>query len=198
MLPEDIARQGAALVMLGAASCLDLRYRKVSDAVWVASGAISAAFFVIWPSYGVLASCALGTAFGYACLASCTLRQADFLCIAVLSAMVPGLGPAAAVGGVLAASLCAVCATVACNLSELVRGTLFEGVEEGMARKAAAFFLLHRKGRAKYSNKNALGTKFSLVRRQKTSNDTKQDYVYWKVPLIPFFLALLAVLSTLS
>ena len=195
----ELARQVLAVATLSVGSYLDIRYRKVGDAVWLVSGAACAALGVLFPSNGVLASAALGGMFGCACLATGTFRQGDFFCTLVLCATLPGLGVISSVAGLLAAAFCAVCANVACNLSEIWRGTLFEGTSEGRARRTLAFFVMHRRRGDRFASRAQYGEKLVFWGRLgDAAGEGYRGYVYWKVPIIPFVLALLVFFSTLS
>lgn len=197
-MPEAVlVRQIISLFMLAVASHSDIKRRKVSDMVWIIFGGAGALLYVLEPPDTVtILFLTIGITIGIAGLASRKFGQADCLALIAVTVTTPAhdgipVGLAIPVVTPVLASIYSLCYNVACNLSDLLQGSMFYELDERLHRKALAFFVLHRRrGHERFVFIAQQDVRF--VFHWKSNKDkfagNFQGYVSSALPLIPFML----------
>ncbi|MDE1863025.1 MAG: prepilin peptidase [Thaumarchaeota archaeon] len=199
MSEAELLRPLVALAMLSVASYYDIKTREVSDLVWILFGGTGAMLYLFGQgdSFSLLCT-GIGIATGIGLFLSRVFGQADSLALIALAVVLPQVGnlPLVVIVSILTpllASAFSFCYNVACNLADMFHGRLYSGMNEGIHRKAAAFFVLHRRrGYERFVFSAQNGNSFVFRFRPQKGLEFARDfdgYVASALPMIPFMLA---------
>src|SRR6202158_5281861 len=199
-----VLRQIIALTMLSVASYFDIKTRQVDDRIWLifAIPGIVLYFLVTPPSFTTIFFLVIGAVIGMTWFLTKAFGQADGLAIIALAVVFPTFNemPVSVLVALVTTVLLGLFGTfynIAYNLSDMLHGNLFHGINEKPHRKVLAFFTMHRKrSYEKFVIPSQTGDKFSFHFKPNPDEDFTGDftgYVSSAFPLLPFMLVALVL-----
>jgi len=197
-------RQIIALTMLSVASYFDIRTRKIDDRVWLifAIPGIISYFLAPPPSFTIIFFLVIGAIIGITWFFTQAFGQADGLAIIALAIVFPifdemPVSVLVALATTVLLGLFGTFYNIAYNLSDMLHGNLFLGINEKLHRKILAFLTMHRKrSYEKFVMPSQTGDKFSFHFKPNPDEDFAGDftgYVSSAFPLVPFMLVALVL-----
>ena len=197
-------RQIMALTMLSVASYFDIKTRQVDDRIWLifAIPGIVLYFLAPLPSFTTIFFLVIGAVIGMTWFLTKAFGQADGLAIIALAVVFPIFSkmPVSVLVALVTTVLLGLFGTlynIAYNLSDMLHGNLFLGINEKLHRKILAFLVMHRKRRyEKFVIPSQTGDKFSFHFKPNPDEDFAGDftgYVSSAFPLVPFMLVALVL-----
>ncbi len=197
-------RQIMALTMLSVASYFDIKTRQVDDRIWLifAIPGIVLYFLAPLPSFTTIFFLVIGAIIGMTWFLTKAFGQADGLAIIALAVVFPifnemPVSVLVALATTVLLGLFGTLYNIAYNLSDMLHGNLFHGINEKLHRKILAFLTMHRKRRyEKFVIPSQTGDKFSFHFKPNPDEDFAGDftgYVSSAFPLVPFMLVALVL-----
>lgn len=197
-------RQIMALTMLSVASYFDIKTREVDDRIWLifAIPGIVLYFLAPLPSFTTIFFLVIGTIIGMTWFLTHAFGQADGLAIIALAIVFPIFNemPVSVLVALVTTVLLGLFGTfynIAYNLSDMLHGKIFHGINEKLHRKILAFLTMHRKRRyEKFVIPGQTGDKFSFHFKPNPDEDFAGNftgYVSSAFPLVPFMLVALVL-----
>jgi len=197
-------RQIIALTMLSVASYFDIRTRKIDDRVWLifAIPGIVLYFLAPLPSFTIIFFLVIGAIIGITWFLTKAFGQADGLAIIALAVVFPifnemPVSVLVALTTTVLLGLFGMLYNIAYNLSDMLHGSLFLGINEKLHRKILAFLTMHRKrSYEKFVIPSQTGDKFSFHFKPNPDEDFAGDFtghVSSAFPLVPFMLVALVL-----
>lgn len=197
-------RQIMALTMLSVASYFDIKTRQVDDRIWLifAIPGIVLYFLAPPPSFTIIFFLVIGAIIGTTWFLTKAFGQADGLAIIALAVVFPIFNemPVSVLVALTTTVLLGLFGTfynIAYNLSDMLHGNLFLGINEKLHRKILAFLIMHRKrSYEKFVIPSQTGDKFSFHFKPNPDEDFAGDftgYVSSAFPLVPFMLVALVL-----
>ena len=197
-------RQIMALTMLSVASYFDIKTREVDDRIWLifAIPGIVLYFLAPLPSFTTIFFLVIGAVIGITWFLTKAFGQADGLAIIALAVVFPifnemPVSVLVALATTVLLGLFGTLYNIAYNLSDMLHGNLFHGINEKLHRKILAFLTMHRKRRyEKFVIPSQTGDKFSFHFKPNPDEDFAGDftgYVSSAFPLVPFMLVALVL-----
>ena len=197
-------RQITALTMLSVASYFDIKTRKIDDRVWLifAIPGIVLYFLDQPPSFTTIFFLVIGAIIGITWFFTQAFGQADGLAIIALAVVFPIFNemPVSVLVALTTTVLLGLFGTfynMVYNLSDMLHGNLFLGINEKLHRKILAFLTMHRKrSYEKFVIPSQTGDKFSFHFKPNPDEDFAGDftgYVSSAFPLVPFMLVALVL-----
>lgn len=145
-------RQIIALTMLSVASYFDIKTREVDDRIWLifAIPGIVLYFLAPLPSFTTIFFLVIGAVIGMTWFLTKAFGQADGLAIIALAIVFPIFNemPVSVLVALVTTVLLGLFGTlynIAYNLSDMLHGKIFHGINEKLHRKILAFLIMHRK-----------------------------------------------------
>ena len=192
-------RQIMALTMLSVASYFDIKTRQVDDRIWLifAIPGIVLYFLAPLPSFTTIFFLVIGAVIGMTWFLTKAFGQADGLAIIALAVVFPIFSkmPVSVLVALVTTVLLGLFGTlynIAYNLSDMLHGNLFLGINEKLHRKILAFLVMHRKRRyEKFVIPSQTGDKFSFHFKPNPDEDFAGNFtghVSSAFPLVPFML----------
>lgn len=199
-----VLRQIIALSMLSIASYFDIKSRQVDDKIWFifAILGIIPYFFSPMPSFMTILFLVIGSIIGVIWFLTKFFGQADGLAMITLSIILPvshetPISILVALATTVLVGLFGTSCSIAYNLSDMLNGKIFPGINEKTHRKILAFLTLHRKREhEKFVIKSQTGDKFSFHFKPDPNEDFAADFhgfVSSAYPLLPFMLVALVL-----
>ncbi len=197
-------RQIIALSMLSVASYFDIKTRKIDDRIWLifAIPGIVLYFLVPLPPFTTIFFLVIGVVIGITWFLTQAFGQADGLAIIALAVVFPifnemPVSVLVALATTVLLGLFGTLYNIAYNLSDMLHGNLFHGINEKLHRKILAFLIMHRKRRyEKFVIPSQTGDRFSFHFKPNPDEDFAGDftgYVSSAFPLVPFMLVVLVL-----
>ena len=197
-------RQIIALTMLSVATYFDIKTREVDDRIWLifAIPGIVLYFLAPLPSFTTIFFLAIGAVIGATWFFTKAFGQADGLAIIALAVVFPifnemPVSVLVALATTILLGLFGTLYNIAYNLSDILHGKIFHGINETPYRKVLAFLTIHRKrSYEKFVIKSQTGDKFSFHFKPNPDEDFAGDftgYVSSAFPLLPFMLVALVL-----
>lgn len=197
-------RQIMALTMLSVASYFDIKTRQVDDRIWLifAIPGIVLYFLATPPSFTTIFFLVIGAVIGMMWFLTHAFGQADGLAIIALAVVFPIFNemPVSVLVALATAVLLGLFGTlynIAYNLSDMLHGKIFLGINEKLHRKILAFLTMHRKrSYEKFVIPSQTGDKFSFHFKPNPDEDFAGNftgYVSSAFPLVPFMLVALVL-----
>ena len=197
-------RQIIALTMLSVASYFDIKTRQVDDRIWLifAIPGIVLYFLAPSPSFTTIFFLVIGAIIGITWFLTHAFGQADGLAIIALAVVLPIFDelPVSVLVALTTTVLLGLFGTfynIAYNLSDMLHGKIFLGINEKLHRKILAFLIMHRKRRyEKFVIPSQTGDRFSFHFKPNPDEDFAGDftgYVSSAFPLVPFMLVVLVL-----
>ena len=197
-------RQIMALTMLSVASYFDIKTRQVDDRIWLifAIPGIVLYFLAPLPPFTTIFFLVIGAIIGITWFLTHAFGQADGLAIIALAVVLPIFDelPVSVLVALTTTVLLGLFGTfynIAYNLSDMLHGNLFHGINEKLHRKILAFLTMHRKrSYEKFVIPSQTGDKFSFHFKPNPDEDFAGDftgYVSSAFPLVPFMLVALVL-----
>ncbi len=197
-------RQIMALTMLSVASYFDIKTRQVDDRIWLifAVPGIALYFLAPLPSFTTIFFLVIGAIIGITWFLTKAFGQADGLAIIALAVVFPIFNemPVSVLVALATTVLLGLFGTfynIVYNLSDMLHGNLFHGINEKLHRKILAFLTMHRKRRyEKFVIPSQTGDKFSFHFKPNPDEDFAGDFtghVSSAFPLVPFMLVALVL-----
>jgi len=197
-------RQIIALTMLSVASYFDIRTRKIDDRVWLifAIPGIVLYFLAPLPSFTIIFFLVIGAIIGITWFLTKAFGQADGLAIIALAVVFPIFNemPVSVLVALTTTVLLGLFGTfynMVYNLSDMLHGSLFLGINEKLHRKILAFLTMHRKrSYEKFVIPSQTGDKFSFHFKPNPDEDFAgyfTGHVSSAFPLVPFMLVALVL-----
>ena len=197
-------RQIIALTMLSVASYFDIKTRQVDDRIWLifAIPGIVLYFLSSLPSFTTIFFLVIGAIIGMTWFLTHAFGQADGLAIIALAVVFPIFNemPVSVLVALVTTVLLGLFGTlynIAYNLSDMLHGNLFLGINEKLHRKILAFLTIHRKrSYEKFVIPSQTGDKFSFHFKPNPDEDFAGNftgYVSSAFPLVPFMLVALVL-----
>jgi archaeal preflagellin peptidase FlaK len=163
-------RQIMALTMLSIASYFDIKTRQVDDRIWLifAIPGIVLYFLAPVPSFTIIFFLVTGAIIGTTWFLTHAFGQADGLAIVALAVVFPifnemPVSVLVALATTVLLGLFGTLYNIAYNLSDMLHGKIFLGINEKLHRKILAFLVMHRKRRyEKFVIPSQTGDKFSF------------------------------------
>ena len=195
-------RQIMALTMLSVASYFDIKTRQVDDRIWLifAIPGIVLYFLAPPPSFTTIFFLVIGAIIGVTWFLTHAFGQADGLAIIALAVVFPIFNetPVSVLVALTTTVLLGLFGTlynIAYNLSDMLHGKIFHGINEKLHRKILAFLVMHRKRRyEKFVIPSQTGDKFSFHFKPNPDEDFADNFtghVSSAFPLVPFMLVAL-------
>lgn len=207
-------RAAAALAVLCAASCWDVRRREVPDYLWMMGGAAGAALYALdWENVDAfwILSMLSGALTALLAWRLMPVGGADVLAVLALAVLCPVAGavpvpPAVFFGGLVLEHVGALCVNVRSNLADYARGVRPTGGLDGAWReRAMAFLCAHRRRageRFTFCAESERGGRRAIdlgAPRPDSPFETREGVlVTWAMPAMPFMCAVLALAVALS
>ena len=197
-------RQIMALTMLSVASYFDIKTREVDDRIWLifAIPGIVLYFLAPLPSFTTIFFLVIGTIIGITWFLTKAFGQADGLAIIALSIVFPifnemPVSVLVALATTVLLGLFGTLYNIAYNLSDMLHGKIFHGINEKLHRKILAFLVMHRKrSYEKFVIPSQTGDKFSFHFKPNPDEDFAGNFtghVSSAFPLVPFMLVALVL-----
>ncbi len=197
-------RQIIALTMLSVASYFDIKTRQVDDRIWLifAIPGIVLYFLAPLPSFTTIFFLVIGAIIGMTWFLTKAFGQADGLAIIALAVVFPifnemPVSVLVALATTVLLGLFGTLYNIAYNLSDMLHGKIFLGINEKLHRKILAFLTMHRKRRyEKFVIPSQTGDKFSFHFKPNPDEDFAGNftgYVSSAFPLVPFMLVALVL-----
>ncbi|MDE1818949.1 MAG: prepilin peptidase [Thaumarchaeota archaeon] len=197
-------RQIIALTMLSVASYFDIKTREVDDRIWLifTIPGIALYFLAPLPSFTTIFFLVIGVVIGMTWFLTHAFGQADGLAIIALAVVFPIFNeiPVSVLVALTTTVLLGLFGTlynIAYNLSDMVHGKIFHGINEKLHRKILGFLTIHRKrSYEKFVMPSQTGDKFSFNFKPNPDEDFAGDftgYVSSAFPLVPFMLVALVL-----
>ncbi|MFI5415883.1 MAG: A24 family peptidase [Nitrososphaerales archaeon] len=197
-------RQIIALTMLSVASYFDIKTRQVDDRIWLifAIPGIVLYFLAPLPSFTTIFFMVIGAIIGITWFLTKAFGQADGLAIIALAIVFPIFDelPVSVLVALVTTVLLGLFGTlhnIAYNLSDMLHGKIFLGINEKLHRKILAFLIMHRKrSYEKFVIPSQTGDKFSFHFKPNPDEDFAGNftgYVSSAFPLVPFMLVALVL-----
>ena len=197
-------RQIIALTMLSVASYFDIKTRQVDDRIWLifAIPGIVLYFLAPPPSFTTIFFLVIGAVIGMTWFLTKAFGQADGLAIIALAVVFPifnemPVSVLVALATTVLLGLFGTLYNIAYNLSDMLHGNLFHGINEKLHRKILAFLTMHRKrSYEKFVIPSQTGDKFSFHFKPNPDEDFAGNftgYVSSAFPLVPFMLVALVL-----
>ena len=197
-------RQIIALTMLSVASYFDIKTRQVDDRIWLifAIPGIVLYFLAPLPSFTTIFFLVIGAIIGMMWFLTKAFGQADGLAIIALAVVFPifnemPVSVLVALATTVLLGLFGTLYNIAYNLSDMLHGKIFHGINEKLHRKILAFLTIHRKrSYEKFVIPSQTGDKFSFHFKPNPDEDFAGDftgYVSSAFPLVPFMLVALVL-----
>ena len=197
-------RQIIALTMLSVASYFDIKTRQVDDRIWLifAIPGIVLYFLAPLPSFTTIFFLVIGAVIGMTWFLTKAFGQADGLAIIALAIVFPIFNemPVSVLVALVTTVLLGLFGTlynIAYNLSDMLHGKIFHGINEKLHRKILAFLTIHRKrSYEKFVIPSQTGDKFSFHFKPNPDEDFAGNftgYVSSAFPLVPFMLVALVL-----
>ncbi|MDH2907322.1 MAG: A24 family peptidase [Candidatus Nitrosotalea sp.] len=190
--------------MLSVASYFDIKTRRVDDRIWLifAIPGIVLYFLAPPPSFTTIFFPVIGAVIGMTWFLTHAFGQADGLAMIALAVIFPTFNamPVSVLVVLATTVLLGLFGTlynIAYNLSDMLHGKIFHGINEKLHRKILAFLTMHRKrSYEKFVMKSQSGDKFSFHFKPNPDEDFAGDftgYVSSAFPLVPFMLVALVL-----
>ena len=197
-------RQIIALTMLSVASYFDIKTRQVDDRIWLifAIPGIVLYFLAPLPSFTTILFLVIGAIIGIMWFLTKAFGQADGLAIIALAVVFPIFNemPVSVLVALTTTVLLGLFGTlynIAYNLSDMLHGKIFHGINEKLHRKILAFLVMHRKrSYEKFVIPSQTGDKFSFHFKPNPDEDFAGNFtghVSSAFPLVPFMLVALVL-----
>ena len=197
-------RQIMALTMLSVASYFDIKTRQVDDRIWLifTIPGIVLYFLAPLPSFTTIFFLVIGAVIGMTWFLTKAFGQADGLAIIALAVVFPIFNemPVSVLVALTTTVLLGLFGTfynIAYNLSDMLHGNLFHGINEKLHRKILAFLTMHRKRTyEKFVIPSQTGDKFSFHFKPNPDEDFAGNFtghVSSAFPLVPFMLIALVL-----
>ena len=197
-------RQIMTLTMLSVASYFDIKTREVDDRIWVifTIPGIVLYFLAPPPSFTTIFFLVIGAVIGITWFLTKAFGQADGLAIIALAIVFPIFNeiPVSVLVALVTTLLLGLFGTlynIAYNLSDMLHGKIFLGINEKLYRKILAFLTMHRKrSYEKFVIPSQTGDKFSFHFKPNPDEDFAGDFaghVSSAFPLVPFMLVALVL-----
>ncbi|MDE1831328.1 MAG: prepilin peptidase [Thaumarchaeota archaeon] len=198
------SRQIIALTMLSVASYFDIKTRQVDDRIWLifTIPGIVLYFLAPLPSFTTIFFLVIGIIIGMTWFLTRVFGQADGLAIIALAIVFPifadmPVSVLVALATTVLLGLFGMLYNMTYNISDMLHGNLFLGINEKTHRKILAFFTMHRKrSYEKFVIPTQTGDKFSFHFKPNPDKDFVNDftgYVSSAFPLVPFMLVTLVL-----
>ena len=190
--------------MLSVASYFDIKTRQVDDRIWLifAIPGIVLYFLAPLPSFTTIFFLVIGAVIGMTWFLTKAFGQADGLAIIALAIVFPIFNemPVSVLVALVTTVLLGLFGTlynIAYNLSDMLHGKIFHGINEKLHRKILAFLIMHRKrSYEKFVIPSQTGDKFSFHFKPNPDEDFAGNftgYVSSAFPLVPFMLVALVL-----
>jgi len=197
-------RQIIALTMLSVASYFDIKTRQVDDRIWLIFAIPGIVLYFLAPpsSFTTIFFLVIGAIIGITWFLTHAFGQADGLAIIALAVVFPIFNemPVSVLVALTTTVLLGLFGTfynIAYNLSDMLHGNLFLGINEKLHRKILAFLTIHRKrSYEKFVIPSQTGDKFSFHFKPNPDEDFAGNftgYVSSAFPLVPFMLVALVL-----
>ena len=197
-------RQIIALTMLSVASYFDIKTREVDDRIWLIFTIPGIALYFLdpLPSFTTIFFLVIGAIIGMTWFLTQAFGQADGLAIIALAVVFPIFNemPVSVLVALTTTVLLGLFGTlynIAYNLSDMLHGKIFLGINEKLHRKILAFLTMHRKrSYEKFVIPSQTGDKFSFHFKPNPDEDFVSDFtghVSSAFPLVPFMLVALVL-----
>jgi len=197
-------RQIIALTMLSVASYFDIKTRQVDDRIWLifAIPGIVLYFLAPLPPFTTIFFLVIGAVIGITWFLTKAFGQADGLAIIALAIVFPifnemPVSVLVALATTVLLGLFGTLYNIAYNLSDMLHGKIFLGINEKLHRKILAFLIMHRKrSYEKFVIPSQTGDKFSFHFKPNPDEDFAGDFtgnVSSAFPLLPFMLVALVL-----
>ncbi|MDE1839041.1 MAG: prepilin peptidase [Thaumarchaeota archaeon] len=197
-------RQIIALTMLSVASYFDIKTRQVDDRIWLIFAIPGIVLYFLAPlsSFATIFFLVIGAIIGMTWFLTHAFGQADGLAIIALAVVFPIFNemPVSILVALVTTLLLGLFGTlynIAYNLSDMLHGKIFHGINEKLHRKILAFLTMHRKrSYEKFVIPSQTGDKFSFHFKPNPDEDFAGNftgYVSSAFPLVPFMLVALVL-----